>query len=280
MYMKYLKSRDAVNEFFNPVLNGDYIQAPGIISNGSSIVPPSQTIQSTCSNDMIEKPFWLENDDDTIVMNGDIESIGTYFINGVPLTSWSAQRGGTFTHQYKKQMMQNYYYISALKNHLFPNGIGNNTRMNNIEDFIIKDLKILKMVPCHSGIGFNLYLTFKINDMEEDIWAKLENINVDHKPKFICDQINSFKQDQKIKVVGYIWSSLLSWFKPEPGVYKTLVKELMVFSELGQLKHLESGNIIEVIFSNEDYIKIKYDDKIYFIKKPSYYWFNWYFEKK
>jgi hypothetical protein len=279
MSFKYLASKEKVNEFFNPVLDGSYISGPnGQISQFTGVQAPDYTSQFTNCSDMIDKPFWLDNDDETIVMNGDITSIGTYFINGLPLSSWSAQRGGSYTGAYKKVLTQNWYYVNALAKHLFPNGIKAYLDKDKEKNYEIEDLSIIRMTPTNVGIGFHIYIKFSLN--ENEIWGKFENVGIDLKPKFICEEIQTLSVEDKIKITGKIWNIILGWFKVQPGIYQCLMKDVLVFTELGQLKNITEGSIIEVIHSDEDKIKINFEQNTYIIKKPTYYWFNWYFEKK
>lgn len=286
MGLKYLLDRDKVYEsWLNPILNGgtnqgSNIQAPGTFNPVGPYQSPADftSVQQQPCADMIEKPFWLNNDDESLVMNGDTLSIGSYFLNGVPLSSWSANFGSGAAFS-AKQTMQNWYYLDALTQHLFPDGIKAYINKREVLEYNITDLTIIKMVPHSNAIGLNLYIKFTLN--EEEIWGKFENIGtaMNLKPVFICEEILRFNQETQIKVIGKLWNMLANWFKIKSGIYKCVIKELLVYSELGQLKKLSDGNIIEVLNSDDTKIKIKYDNTTYFIKKPTYYWFNWYFVK-
>ena len=116
-----------------------------------------------------------------------------------------------------------------------------------------------------------------LNDIE--IFGKFENVGIDITPKFICEEIKDFNKENTIKITGRLWNILLNWFKIKPGIYTCIAKDILIYNELGQLKKISSGNIIEVISSSEDKIKIRFNDINYIIKKPIYYWFNWYFKK-
>lgn len=268
--MKYLSSKDKVFEFFNPVLDGNFMS------------PPSNPPQQRCQNEMPEVPLWLNSDveeNDVTVMQGDPSSIGTFFLNGVPLSSWSAQRGGSLVGYNQKQTYQNWYYVQALTKHLFPDGINAYINKTNTTELKITNVTIVKMIPLNIGIGFNIHVKFNINDNDTEIWGKFEKVGIDIKPKFICQEIENFSIEHKIKTIGKLWNIITEWFKIKPGIYKCNMKNVLVFTELGQLKNIEQNNIIEVIFSDDEKIRIKLDNKKYIIKKPTYYWFNWYFEK-
>lgn len=288
MAMKFLRDRDKVFEnWLNPVLSGTtiYNQGGAILPPGSvkqtnlaynEPLPPSITGQP-CGNN-IEQPAWLSNTDDTLVMNGDVLSIGAYYLNGVPLSSWSAQVGGSQAAYQKKNMMQNWYYMNALTQFLFPKGLKSFLNKDAIQSYEISKLTIMEMTPCNNGIGLNIFVRFMLNDAE--IWGKFLGVGIELKPKFLCQEIENLSVENKIKITGKLWNFIAAWFKAEPGIYKCRAKEVLVFSELGQLKKISEGSVVEVLQSDDDRIKLRYNDITYFVKKPTYYWFNWYFEKK
>jgi hypothetical protein len=287
MAFKYLKNKDKVLEsWFNPVLSGGTNQGsnilpPGSFASGSpfAIEPGGngQVTQPPCS-DWIEKPAWLDNNDDSLVRNGDTLSIGAFYLNGVPLTSWSANFGGQGGYQ-QRQTMKNFHYLDTLTKQLFPSGIKAFLGQDDTENLKISNLYIIRLVPHSNAIGLNAYIRFNLNDTE--IWAKFENIGVDAKPKFVCGDINmeQLSIETRIKTIGKLWNTISQWFQAKTGIYKCLAKEVLIYSELGQLKRITEGNVIEVLHADENKIKIKYDDTTYFVKRPTYYWFNWYFQK-
>lgn len=289
MAFKYLKSKDRVLEsWFNPVLTGATNQGSNILPPGSfnpgspfSQEPGGFTgLQQQPCSDMIEKPAWLDNGDASTMRNGDILSIGSFFLNGVPLSSWSANFGGQGSLT-QKNVMKNWHYMDELTKRLFPDGVKAFINRNETTEHVISQLAILRLVPHSNAIGLNAYIRFNLDETETEIWAKFENVGIDIKPRFVCGDLN-FEQmsiEQKIKITGRLWNTLSAWFKAKTGIYKCLAKEVLIYSELGQLKRVSEGNVIEVLHADENRIKIKYDDTNYFIKRPTYYWFNWYFEK-
>ncbi len=276
--MKHLSNKQQVLEFFNPVLNGDFLQSPGQQSNNMlNYDEPSTSLNLDCCGDMFDKPAWLDNDGEPTVMSGDVLSVGAYYLNGVPLSSWSAQRGGSITGTIKKNTMQNYYYIDALTKMLFPNGIHAFLNKDQIKNYNISKLTVVKMIPCNTGIGFNMYIKFIIDELE--IWGRFEKVGIDIKPLFFSEELNQLDKEGKIKIVGKVWNTIINWFKTKPGIYRCIAKELLVYSELGQLKVIPENSIIEVLSATDDRIKIKYEDINYLVKTPTYYWFNWYTKK-
>lgn len=289
MSFKYLKSKEKVVEAWNPILTGGTIQGgsnlilpPGSFNPTSNYSEPgnyTNNAQQPC-NDMIDKPAWLDNDDPTLVRNGDILSIGTYYINGVPLSAWGTNFGGAAGYG-QKQIMMNWYYIDALTKQLFPDGIKAYINKDDDIDYNITKLSILRIVPNSNAIGLNIYIRFElqINGEPNEIWGKFDNVGLDMKPKFMCQELQTLDLETTIKITGKLWNIISNWFKAKTGIYKCLAKEVLVYSELGQLKKLSEGNVIEVLSSDETKIKVKYDNTVYFIKRPTYYWFNWNFKK-
>ena len=280
MEFKKLLNKDKVYEsWLNPILNGDTnnILPPGSFNPYSNENESPGITLDNCV-DMIEKPNWLLSDteDASIVKHGDVLSIGSYFINGVPLSAWSSNFGSSLAFN-KKRMMMNWQYIDALSAQLFPNGIAAYINKTNDIEININKLTILKLIPHSNAIGLNIYIKFMLNDIE--IFGKFENVGIDITPKFICEEIKDFNKENTIKITGRLWNILLNWFKIKPGIYTCIAKDILIYNELGQLKKISSGNIIEVISSSEDKIKIRFNDINYIIKKPIYYWFNWYFKK-
>lgn len=286
--MKFLLSKEKVLEnWLNPFLTGatnQNIQGPannagnydaiGISNPNYSQIPP-------VSDPTIDIPSWLKpegNPEDGIQkMSGDILSVGRYYINGVPLTQWSAIGGSAVASQ-RGQQMNNYYYMDAIMKKTFPNGIKAYLNKDEITEYKISEVVIQKMKPTSTGIGLNLYLKFKFN--EQELWGKYENVGVYATPTFICEQISGLKTEDQIKLTGKLRNIIFEWFKAKTGIYKCLAKEVLAVNEKGQYEKIIQGSIIEVLHSDKDSIKIKNNDTIFLLKKPNYYWFNWYFEKR
>lgn len=279
--MNYLKSRDKVYEnWLNPILNGactNNVLPPGSVSQDLGTNSPASLSMKAPCEDMIEKPFWLDNEDPKLVRNGDVLSIGRYYINGVPLTQWSAI-GGSYVAYQQQQNLNNWYYTDAVMKKMFPNGIKAYLNKDDHTEYKITELVILKMNPINTGIGLNIYLKFKLD--ENEIWAKIENVGVSIKPKVVCEEIEKLKIEDQIKITGKLYNIVFNWFKAKTGIYKCVAKEVLVYTEVGQLFKITEGSVIEVIHSDESRIKIKHNNTNYIIKKPTYFWFNWYFEKK
>lgn len=278
--MKYLLSKDKVLEnWLNPFLTGatnQNIQSPNSYQVNPGYDNPTSAQQQ---GDPIEVPVWLnhENGEEIIKMKGDILSLGRFYINGVPLTQWSSI-GGSQVSSFRNQQMNNWYYMDAIMKKTFPNGIKAALNKDELKEYKISEVVIQKMKPTATGIGLNLYVKFKFN--ENELWGKYENIGITAQPKFLCEQINTLDTEDQIKVTGKLKNIIFDWFKAKTGIYKCLAKEVLVINSNGQFDKILEGSIVEVLHSDQESIKIKTNNTTYSLKKPNYYWFNWYFEKR
>lgn len=274
---KNIKSKKQVLESWTPVLSGDYISSPNA-SCGGPFQSPTDFTYNDCQ-DMYDKPAWLDPDEDSPGNNGGSRlSIGAYYINGVPLSNWSTRMGGSAVSAYRHSSMQNWYTTKTLFKKYFPNGLGVN-KVDTFDKLEIKKLNIIKLIPSNGGISLSMFIKFRINDIEEDIFGKFENIGTQRIPDFQCAEISKFSKENKIKIKGRLWNTIKDWLKIKPGIYNIIANEVQVYTETGQLIKLYKDNKIEVISSNEEIIKLTFNNITYIIKKPTYYWFNWQFEK-
>lgn len=283
--MKHLLSKNKVYEFFNPYLDGTV--SAGTPNTNPGVFAPNDIIAPSGLNhmqdiDMLDKPAWLDTDDTTVWKHGDAQSIGTFFINGEPISSWGAMRGGSLTGSFKKHMLQNWYNITNNVLGMFPNGL--KAQIQDSEEFYqIEELKIIQMIPNSNGIGFHMNIQFRLTHQEDEIdtiiFARIENIGPNMQHKFICQELDGLSKKQYIAIIGKIWVAINNFFEVPCGIYTCKNKEVITYSELGQIKVIEQNNIIEVLFVDDNKIKFSFNNTIYYIKGPSYYWFNWYFQK-
>lgn len=274
-----LLTRDQLLENFgNPVLD------PSIYAGGlhainfdpcsNNIVPngPGDTTvpQPNCSGDIIDNPPAFL-DPDVVYKPGQKLTLGATIINGIPLTPWGTLFSGTNQFQ-QKTTTGNYQWLDATIKAYYPNGLGVPSR--EIEELILSDVFILKMAANDSGIGLYVDVEFKLNGVSLiGRFIKWPSI-------FICEPLNNLKKEDYIRVIGQLKNGLLKWFQVKSGIYTFKGKELIVWTELGQVHRLHEGDVIEVIQSTEDKIMFTHKDIKYAVKKPTYYWFNWMFDKK
>lgn len=273
---KNIKTKSEVLESWTPVLSGDYLSSPGASCNNPFQAPTD--INYTDCVDMYDKPSWLDPDVENTGVGGDVLSIGTYYINGVPLSTWSTRLGGSAVSAYRHATMQNWYTTQNIFQKYFPDGLGITSNIE-FETLEIKKLNIIKMIPTNGGINFNIFIKFKINDIEEEIFGKFNNVGTQNIPDFQCAEISKFSHENKIKIKGRLWNIIKNWFKVKPGIYSVLSDEVLVYTQTGQLTKLYINNKVEVTASDDNRINITYNNIQYIIKKPTYYWFNWQFQK-
>jgi hypothetical protein len=232
---------------------------------GATSVPPPR-----CSTDIIDNPPAFL-DPNIVYKPGEKLTLGATIINGIPLTAWGTMFAGS-TQWTQQNIMGNYQWLDAVIQSYFPNGLG--VPSQEVEELVLSDVFILKMAPSDSGIGLYVDVEFKLNG------NSLIGRFIKWPSVFICDPLNNLNKEEYIKVIGQLKNGLLKWFQVKSGIYVFKGKELIVWTELGQVHRLHDGDVIEVIQSTEDKIMFMHKDIKYAIKKPTYYWFNWMFEKR
>lgn len=269
------KEQVYLKESWNPVLDGSTIEGPGGFQQNPNkqLVQPTKSIKPYCSDDNLERP----NEKDLIRVNRDRLSIGSIFINGQPISTWSSNFGSKVG-ALNRTMSNNYAYVQGLQNQLFPNGIGAFLNREEEITYTLSKLSILRMESRSNGTGLTMYIKFTLNNIE--MWGKFNKIGIQTYPEFICQDADVLHPETRIKLEGRIWNYILNWMKIKPGIYKCISDDILIYSELGQIKRLDKDNVIEVIKSDEDRIKIRFQDIMYIIKKPQYWWFNWHFVNK
>ncbi len=269
---KLLSKKELVklNEnWMNPVLSGETLNNPIINPdlNNPGIIPTNQC-------DIYDLPAFLNSDDnqEIIYRPGYKEEIGAYYLNGEPITSWGARLGASTLYN-RKQNMNNWYIMQNIFTQLFPNGL----QIKNIkddEDILINKYSVLKLMPNNNGINLNCFVKFNIGDVE--MFGKFINVMTDN--NFVCSELAQYDITTQIKLKGKLYNLLKDWFKIKTGIYKCTQNEFIVYSELGELKLINIGNVIEVFNVDDNKIKFKFNDITYIIKNANYFWFNWFFD--
>lgn len=277
---KLLTKDQVVENFGNPILDpytyGGGLHQINYDPCNNSIVPNtrpqdgSNVAQPVCNTDIIDNPPAFL-DPNIVYKPGEKLTLGATIINGVPLTPWGTLFSGT-TQWHQKNVIGNYQWLDSTMKSLYPNGIALPSR--EIQEIELSDIFILKMAPTDSGVGIFVDIEFKLNG-QNLIGRFIKWPNV-----FICEPLNNLQKEDYIRVLGKLKNGLIKWFKPASGVYNFVGRELVVWTELGQIHRLHAGDSIEVIQSTDDKITFMHKDVKYMIKKPTYYWFNWLFKKK
>ena len=149
-----------------------------------------------------------------------------------------------------------------------------------LESQDIQKMKILRIVKSNN-IFYDVYITFVIDDYE--YWGVIENI-MSPNPEFTSEVFKDFDLYQSkewiIKIKGLIIKTIISWLKPEPGMYKLLNDELYCYStETGKQLRMEKGIEIELIRAHDNKMVVKYETDYYNLVGDNYIYFNWWFEK-
>lgn len=270
MKKKKFLNRDQVFEFFNPVLDGSTIDC-------------DTSINTDVFQDFYDRPNGLECDDDSDNFEyggrppGKRWYLSTTYINGQPLTDWSARFLNNPTYTNKSVQLSNLYNVYMLMRSKI-DGLLHKQTCSEIDETSIKNIKILK-IKKEQGIHISFVLTFDLND-NTDIWCKITNFDkMDY--KFICSEISNLSKEEQLKIKGKIINALKKFLTPESGFYTLLAKEFYTYNNFGQIVKLKEGDLIEVINTKYgEVINIKKDGNLYIIKKPDYYYFNWLFSKK
>lgn len=268
MKIKLLTKQQLV-ESLNPVLDGN------------SISSLNSTINYNCFNDFYDRPQFLEPDCNTTHEPntqgpGKKYYLATMFVNGRPISPWSARFIGGQSTVNKQYQIQNYNDTSINLQSIVKQYLNNK---NNIEldEIKVSKVKIHKIFKSKSTIGINVIMSFNLNEYE-NIWCKIENIN-SNTPEFKCDELNNLKKDVFIRVKGKIFNLLFNYLLVNSGEYTLIADEFYVYDQLGRIKKLLKNSVVEVVHTTKELIKIRIQEEIYIIKQPDYFFFNWYFIK-
>jgi hypothetical protein len=278
---KKLLNRDQIFEWLNPVLNADQFSLNNPTNSGDTISPlmnNSQAFGDKCFDIIDNPPSWMDSKSDDFIMQGNQEHIGAMYINGVPVTQWGAMYGGSSVAYQKANLMSNWFDIQPFIQ-TFMNNYVHKPFFEQPEELKLTNITIQKIVPSEAGLGINIYMSFKFNDTELfgkwTKWGIFGNLGY----QFMCEPLKtSIPEESWIKVVGNIRKIIEGWLMPKSGIYKTLAKEIIIYSQLGQIGRLHKDDIIEVIKSDKEKILFIYKDQKCYIKTPTYWWFNYYFE--
>lgn len=276
---KKLLSKEQLNEYFNPVLDGSVTNAlQGIINTDAF-------------DDFYDRPSNLEVDDTTscnkFTSDKDYYAdfgklyLSATFINGKPLTSWSAKfmnQPGGINHDKKDNMahMANMYHLYNLVKDKVSSFVKQGINTEFEDNLNITNINIIKIIKT-DGINIDFILTFDLNEYK-NIFCKFNKFNSNN-VSFICSEIKDLSKEIQLRIKGKLFNILTNYLVADSGYYTLLSEEFYIFTALGEIKKIYKNSIIEVIKSTKDIINIRIEDKLYIIKKPDYYYFNWYFSK-
>jgi len=170
----------------------------------------------------------------------------------------------------KNDMISNYISrISSLKFNLNIQAI-----KNQVEKVTINGITIVKIDKKLNNVILSL-----IVNVNENI--ELFSDYIVTKDEFICidEYYKYFNEIQKITLQSKVKAAVLNELKPKNGIY-TCLKETIVYNLMMIPQVIKPNSIIEVINVTEQYIQINFNEKIYNIDKPNYYFFTYYFKKE
>lgn len=141
-------------------------------------------------------------------------------------------------------------------------------------------LKILRIIP--NNVDYNVYLSFKINDVEYD--GVINNIlsNPIMLSSVLKDDNLIQTNEWQIKIKGLIIESIKKWLNISKGEYKVLNTKIHCLNIItGSMEIIKKGNKIEVIktIPSENKILIKYKNNTLSLTRDEYIYFNYWFEK-
>ena len=149
-----------------------------------------------------------------------------------------------------------------------------------------KNIKILRIFA-NENLKLNLYISFDF--MDKEFFGVYRNFNGSHqKPtldtELLTDPSMSYiDKEYYFKLNQYLYKIIYNLFIPTPGMYQNLKSDCIVKDEMGQLKYLKEGKIVNVKGYNTDenndpYIIIEIDGKKLYITGNNYFYFKYWFE--
>lgn len=149
-----------------------------------------------------------------------------------------------------------------------------------------KNIKILRIFA-NESLKLNVYISFDF--MEQEYFGVFRNFNSSlQKTTFDTELLSDPKfgyidKEYYFKLNQYIYKLIYNFFIPEAGMYKNLKKDCIVKDEMGQLKYLKEGKIVEVKGYNTDenndpYIALEIEGKKFNITGNNYFYFKYWFE--
>ena len=126
--------------------------------------------------------------------------------------------------------------------------------------------------------------------MDEEFFGVFRNFNSNERKTTFDTELlsdpkyNYIDKEYYFKLNQYIYKLLYNFFIPEPGMYKNLKENCIVKDDnMGQLKYLKEGKIVEVKGYNTDenndaFIILEIEGKRFNITGNNYFYFKYWFE--
>ena len=174
--------------------------------------------------------------------------LSIYSPDSNPYVDLYARQAGTTSHlmtiikQMNKEMADD--HVFARKSDRF---------LEDIDEY--KNIKILRIFA-NENLKLNMYISFDF--MDNEYFGVFRNFNASNtKPTFDTEllsdpKFNYIDKEYYLKLNQYIYKLVYNFFIPETGMYKNLKPDCIVKDEMGQLKYLKEGKIVEVMGYNTD----------------------------
>ncbi len=206
--------------------------------------------------------------------------LSIYSPDSNPYVDMYARQAGTTSRlmqiikQVSKEMMDD--HVFARKSDRF---------LEDIDEY--KNIKILRIFA-NENLKLNVYISFDF--MEQEFFGVFRNFNSSHmKPTFDTELLgnpafNYIDKEYYLKLNQYLYKLVYNFFIPEAGMYKNLKENCVVKDDnMGQLRYLKEGKIVEVLGYNTDenndpYIVLKIEDKKFNITGNNYFYFKYWFD--
>ena len=205
--------------------------------------------------------------------------LSIYSPDSNPYVDMYARQSGTMSRlmqiikQVSKEMMDDHIFVRKSDRFL-----------EDIDEF--KNIKILRIFA-NENLKLNVYISFDF--MEQEFFGVFRNFNASHtKPTFDTELLSDPKfsyidKEYYLKLNQYIYKLVYNFFIPEPGMYKNLKEDCVVKDEMGQLKYLKEGKIVEVKGYNTDenndpFIVLEIEGKKFNITGNNYFYFKYWYD--
>lgn len=149
-----------------------------------------------------------------------------------------------------------------------------------------KNIKILRIFA-NENLKLNVYISFDF--MGEEFFGVFRNFNSTHiKPTFDTEMLGNSKfnyidKEYYLKLNQYLYKLVYNFFIPDPGMYKNLKENCRVKDEMGQIKYLKEGKIVDVKgyntdANNEPYVVFDIEGKKLYMTGNDYFYFKYWFD--
>lgn len=149
-----------------------------------------------------------------------------------------------------------------------------------------KNIKILRIFS-NENLKLNVYISFDFYDVE--YFGVFRNFNGIHQKTTLDTELlanpafSYIDKEYYFKLNQYLYKIIFNWFIPSKGTYKNLKQDCQIKDEMGQLKYLKEGKIVNVKGYNTDenndpYIVMEIEGKDFYLTGNNYFYFKYWFD--